>query len=87
MRPALQNRRRVFVASIAALSLVAFGGCGESDEDKFADKGNEICKEHEPKIEAAMKEGKKKFRITGEIIRDPTNVVLLEAAEPVEDKE
>ncbi|HKS15865.1 MAG TPA: hypothetical protein VJU16_00980 [Planctomycetota bacterium] len=38
------------------------------------------------KIEAAMKEGKKFFRVYGEIIRNPTNVILLESAEPVEEE-
>ena len=38
------------------------------------------------KIEAAVKEGKKLFRVSGEIIRNPTNVILLESAEPVEEE-
>jgi len=32
------------------------------------------------KIVAAVKEGKERFRVSGEIIRDPTNVILLESA-------
>jgi len=39
------------------------------------------------KITAAIKEGKERFRISGEIIRNPTNVVLLESADVVEKKE
>ena len=38
-------------------------------------------------IEAALKAGKKRFRVSGEIIRDPTNVILLAAAEPLEEEE
>jgi hypothetical protein len=51
----LRTRGPALVVCIAALSLVAFAGCGESDEDEFADKGNDICKKHEPKIDAANK--------------------------------
>lgn len=38
------------------------------------------------KITAAVKEGKEKFRVSGEIVRNPTNVILLESAEPVEEE-
>ena len=39
------------------------------------------------KIEAAVKAGKKRFRVSGEIIRNPTNVILLADAEPLEEEE
>jgi hypothetical protein len=39
------------------------------------------------KIAAAFKEGKVKFKVSGEIVRDPTNVILLESAAPIEEKE
>ena len=37
------------------------------------------------KVAAAVKEGKEKFRVSGEIVRSPTNVILLESAEPLEE--
>lgn len=39
------------------------------------------------KIQAAMKEGHEKFRVSGEIIRNPTNTILLDDAEPVKKEE
>jgi hypothetical protein len=39
------------------------------------------------KLAADFKEGKKKFDVSGEIVRDPTNVILLASAAPVEEKE
>jgi len=37
-------------------------------------------------IDKHIKAGKEKFKVAGEIVRDPTNVILLESAEPVEEK-
>jgi hypothetical protein len=39
------------------------------------------------KLAAAFKEGKTKFDVSGEIVRDPTNVILLASAVPVVEKE
>lgn len=39
------------------------------------------------KIKSAVKEGKVKFRVSGEIVRNPTNVILLDSAEPLEEEE
>jgi hypothetical protein len=47
---------RYAFATLAVASLVALGGCGKSDEDTFADKGNDICKELESRQKAATKE-------------------------------
>jgi hypothetical protein len=39
------------------------------------------------KLEAAVKEGHQKFKISGEIIRVPTNCILMDSAEPVKKDE
>lgn len=39
------------------------------------------------KLEAAVKEGHQKFRISGEIVRNPTNCILMDSAEPVKKDE
>jgi hypothetical protein len=39
------------------------------------------------KVAAAFKEGRTRFEVSGEIVRDPTNVIVQEAVTPLEEKE
>jgi len=50
-------------------------------------KETEIPPDIRSKIDAAVKAGKKTFRVTGEIILNPTPAILLASAEAVEEEE
>ena len=56
-----------------------------SNRPKFP-KDKENPPDIRSEIDKAVKAGQSKFRISGEIVRDPTNVVWLESAEPLEEK-
>ncbi|HTF56675.1 MAG TPA: hypothetical protein VK661_05505 [Planctomycetota bacterium] len=49
-------------------------------------KETEVPPDIRSKIDAAVKAGQKTFRVTGEIILNPTPAVLLDTAEPVEEE-